>query len=104
MTVQFTAPCQDSFPPQYFTVVLITPFFNTTQSFPPDMAARDDGIMSFDVVDLMEDTRYLFYVMAINEFGDGDMSPTEEICKLGRRGRRSEEGKGRREGERGGRR
>ena len=50
----------------------MTPTFNTTQSFPPDLKNRD-GIMSFDVFDLMKDMRYSFYVMATNELGDGDM-------------------------------
>ena len=97
--MQFTAPCQDNYPPQYFTVVLMTPAaLNTNQSFPSDMAARDDGIMSFDVVGLLGDTRYSFYVMATNELGDGDTSPTEETCKLGGRGRRGN-GEGEGEGE-----
>ena len=78
LSIQHTVICLD-FPPHNYTLMVEDPERNMAD--PIVQASLATGsVIRIVVNDLMEDTRYLYYVVATNQFGSRSLSSVG-ICK-----------------------
>ena len=75
LSIQHTVFCLD-YPPHNYTLMVEEPEGNTTIQ----TSLATGSVIRIVVNDLMEDTRYLYYVVATNQFGSA-RSSSVGICK-----------------------
>ena len=77
--MQNVAPCPNKSPPDNYTFVTVVK--DSERSMNVQTSLATGSVIRIVVNDLMEDTRYLYYVVATNQFGSSNKSASVEISK-----------------------